>query len=92
MSKKLVYFCLPDVQELKALLTEHKKKSNSLFVATWSISELPNSIRDLILPQIIDFSSFLIAYQDRFGGINNLNYFKNWQDTNEVITWHSSKI
>jgi hypothetical protein len=84
--------CLSDVRELKDLLAEHKEKSNSIFITTWSISESPISIRELILPQIIDFSSFLIAYQDRFGGINNLDYFKNWQDTYKVVTWYSSKI
>ena len=84
--------CLSDVRKLKDLLAEHKEKSNSIFITTWSISESPISIRELILPQIIDFSSFLIAYQDRFGGINNLDYFKNWQDTYKVVTWYSSKI
>jgi len=84
--------CLSDVRELKALLAENKEKSNSIFVTTWSMSESPIGIRDLILPNIIDFSSFLIAYQDIFGGINNLDYFKNWQNIRTDVKWHSSKI
>lgn len=84
--------CLSDRQELNALLAERKEKSNSIFIATWSISESPISIREVILPQISDFSLFLVAYQDRFGGINNLDYFKNWQDTYKDVMWYNSKI
>ncbi len=84
--------CLSDIRELKALFAENKEKSKSVFIATWSISESPISVRELILPHIIDFSSFLIAYQDIFGGTNNLDYFRNWQNAHTDVTWHSSKI
>ena len=84
--------CLSDTQQLKALLTNHITASNSIFVATWSISESPIAIRDSVLPLISEFTSFLIAYQDRFGEVNNVDFFDSWKNTHGAVTWHGWRI
>lgn len=50
---------------------------NKTFVATWSISEAPIRIQEAILPLTRHFDFFLIAYQDRFGEVNNLEFLVN---------------
>jgi len=84
--------CLSDIQQLIASLTDHSGARNSLFVATWSISESPISIRDSVLPLTSDFQSFLIAYQDRFGEVNNVDFFDNWKETIRNVAWDSWPI
>ena len=84
--------CLSDIQQLNVLLADRIEASNSMFIATWSISESPITIRDSVLPLTSKFKSFLIAYQDRFREANNVDFFSNWKDNNRVVTWHSWRI
>lgn len=79
--------CLSDIERLKTLLADHLEMSNSLFVATWSISEVPILVRDLVFPLTSMFGSFLISYQDRFGEVNNVEFFRRWKETYKDITW-----
>ena len=57
---------------------KHTQTNNKMFLATWSISETPVEIRNMIFPLVSDFHSFLIAYQDKFEEVNNLDYFSLW--------------
>ena len=81
--------CVSDIQHLVPLLTNHLKPKHSMFIATWSLSESPINIRESILPLTSEFESFLIAYQDRFGEVNNTDYFDNWKETTKNVVWHS---
>lgn len=69
--------CLSDAEKLRTALAEFG--GNKLFVATWSISETPLSIRNSILSAVSKFDYFLIAYQDQFQEVNNLHYFDSWK-------------
>jgi hypothetical protein len=84
--------CLSDSKLLSALLTECRENSESLFIATWSLSESPVAVREMILPLSSNFYSFLIAYQDRFGEVDNLDFFSKWKDTVRGVDWHSWPI
>jgi hypothetical protein len=84
--------CVSEIQELRALLTHHVEANNAMFVATWSISEAPFKTRSLILPLISKFSLYLIAYQDRFGEVNNLDFFNNWKEGLRNVVWHNWRI
>jgi hypothetical protein len=84
--------CVSDIQQLITLLTDHSEARNTMFIATWSISESPISIRDSILPLTSEFQSFLIAYADTFGEVNNVDFFNNWKETIRNISWHSWRI
>jgi hypothetical protein len=84
--------CVSDIQHLIALLADHIEARNTMFIATWSISESPISIRDSVLPLTSEFQSFLIAYQDSFGEVNNVDFFANWQETIRNVAWHSWRI
>jgi hypothetical protein len=84
--------CVSDIQKLMALLTDHIEAKDTMFIATWSISESPVSIRNSVLPLTSEFQSFLIAYQDRFGEVNNVDYFGNWKKTTRNVAWHSWRI
>jgi len=83
--------CLSDIQYLKLIL-EDRIEAKNIFIATWSISESPISIRETVLPLVSDFHSFLIAYQDRFGEVNNLAFFDKWKETIRNVAWHSLQI
>jgi len=84
--------CVSDIADLPAALTDHRQINSNLFLATWSISESPMRIRESILPLVSDFQSFLIAYQERFGEVDNLEFFDNWKQTLGNVIWHNWPI
>jgi len=84
--------CISDLEKLKAVLSGHIEVSNSLFIATWSISEVPISLRNAILPPISPFKGFLIAYQSQFREVNNIDFFRNWRETQKDSEWHDWRI
>jgi hypothetical protein len=83
--------CVSDNSILESILVDCANE-NKLFIATWSMSETPSSVRDTILSLVSDFQSFLIAYQDRFGEVNNLGYFDRWKETVKNVFWHNWQI
>jgi hypothetical protein len=56
-----------------------KKNITSLFVANWSISEMPIYLRNKILNKKKNFLNSIISFQEKFENINNKNYFLNYQ-------------
>lgn len=84
--------CVSDIHQLKTILGDIPTSKKSLFLATWSISEAPIGVRDAVLPLVADFQSFLIAYQDRFEEMNNIDFFENWKDGAKNINWHSWRM
>ena len=55
------------------------RNSNSLFIANWSISEMPIILRNNILNKIKNFSNSIISFQEKFENINNKNYFAKYK-------------
>ncbi len=63
----------------------------SLFVATWSLSETPLSVRTAIEPILGNFSYILIAYQRKFGSQDNVAYFTRLQNTLTQFDWRHTE-
>jgi hypothetical protein len=84
--------CISDLELLRTVLENHDDFSNSMFVATWSISETPANLRGLILSLLRKFKGFLIAYQDQFGEVNNIGFFRNWINTQNDVKWYNWQI
>jgi hypothetical protein len=57
----------------KKLLTNN---GSSLFIANWSISEMPLKLREKIFKYIFNVNYILLSFQDKFENINNIKYFK----------------
>ena len=53
-----------------------KLKSGSVFIANWSLSEVPINLRNKFLGIINSHNYILISFQEHFEDINNLFYFK----------------
>jgi hypothetical protein len=80
--------CLSELAQLNAILSNDPTEKNSMFVATWSISEIPFYLRNEVLPMVAKFKAFLIAYQDQFEEVNNTEFFSNWRETfDKEIVW-----
>jgi len=47
---------------------------SALFIATWSFSEMPIELREQLLNHMI-FDYCIIAFQEEFDGIDNIDYF-----------------
>lgn len=74
------------------LYTAEYPAEKSLFIATWSLSEAPYSIRDTLLPLITDFQSILIASQMKIRDLDNVAYFQGWQDYLSDMEWHRRDV
>ena len=61
----------------KQIKKYHKKNSNYLFIANWSISETPLQFRKNFEEIIKKSKYILIGFQESFENINNLKYFSN---------------
>ena len=57
-----------------------KNFKDSLFIANWSLSEVPLSLRNKISMLIENFEYIMIGFQENFEDIDNLKYFKNLQE------------
>jgi len=69
-------------------LSQPRARRKSLFIATWSMSETPLSIRQQFLPYTENYDAYLIAYQSRFGEVDNCQFFRDWQEkTASTIRW-----
>jgi hypothetical protein len=51
------------------------KKSKTLLIANWSLSEMPLKLRNSFLNLIFKIPFILISFQDKFENINNYKYF-----------------
>jgi len=84
--------CISDLEQLKAILSNHIEVNDSVFIATWSISEAPIAIRNSIMALLSPFKGFLISYQDWFQEVNNVDFFENWKAAQGDIEWHQWEI
>jgi hypothetical protein len=85
--------CISKIEDLQIILKNSDiNQSNSLFLGTWSISETPVNLREIIFPLVKDFSSFLIAYQNNFCNVDNIDYFDNFRKQHKNISWNNWEI
>lgn len=81
--------CVSNLDEFRQALPPSGQ--DALFLATWSLSESPVSVREKILPLVDEFDAYLIAYQDEFGQVDNLAFFSAWKNQ-KPKTWHGFPI
>jgi hypothetical protein len=84
--------CVSDVDDLRRTLRNQMDQKNAMFLATWSLSECPVSLRNSILPLVSEFQTFLITYQDTFGEVDNREFFYNWMQTIADAGWNAWQI
>jgi len=66
--------------------------NKGLFIGTWSISEVPLYFRTEIFKRIGDPDYFLLAYQNNFEEVDNVKYFKSFQDEKKNYLWYDFEI
>jgi hypothetical protein len=59
-----------DLNEIESI------NANSLFIATWSLSETPLELRASIEDEVKKCRYIFIAFQEFYGSISNLTYFQ----------------
>jgi hypothetical protein len=71
-----------------------QETQNSLFIATWSLSETDLAFRERImsLPAIGGAAAYLIAYQRDFEGVDNPRFFDAWREKMGTVSWLHSEI
>lgn len=86
--------CISDLHQLRGALASYRGVNNSLFIATWSVSEVPVELREVFLDLVSPFNAFLIAYQKRFAQTDNVSFFRKWRErrSQQNTRWFDWKI
>jgi len=85
---------MTSVEDLKDI----KAYKDSLLIATWSLSEVPIRLRNLVLRQVDTFNYYLITYQilnpphDNRDYVHNIKYFKEWRELKPEFEWSDWEI
>jgi hypothetical protein len=80
---------ISDVEQLIELTRSLRTLSpRALFVATWSLSETSVAFRREVLKIVELFDCVLIAYQEKFGEVDNHRFFADWKNTKRKVQWH----
>jgi hypothetical protein len=87
-------YCDSNSNELIAFLEEAIPIDNSrnLFIATWSLSESPMNTRTKFEKIMEKFDYFLMGYQDKFGEVDNKEYFNKIKKSRKDIEWYDWPI
>ncbi|MBT9169366.1 MAG: hypothetical protein DDT19_02725 [Syntrophomonadaceae bacterium] len=83
-------FCISDLDALQTMTPV--SGDNSLFIATWSLSESPIHVRAKVVPFLQRYGAFLLAYQELFGEVDNVKYFSGLGEDREGIQWSMCQI
>jgi len=85
-------FCTSSFEEANHAFQKGTDIEGSLYIATWSLSETPQNIRDLNMNFVTQSGSKLINFQDAFHGIDNLAFFENFLNNRTETNWKLWKI
>ncbi len=66
--------------------------SIDIFLATWSISEAPIEVRELVFDTVKNPKYYLIAYRDCFEGVDNKLYFNDFCNKHSDYLWNLQEI
>ena len=66
-----------DLSELERQIAALPPAAWSMFVACWSLSETPLALRERIRPLVGRIGRYAIVYQERYGEVDNVEYFAN---------------
>jgi hypothetical protein len=66
-----------DLTALERVVASLPADAWSMFVACWSLSETPFALRERIRPVVQRLGRYAIVYQERYGEMDNVDYFTN---------------
>ncbi len=78
-------YLVTDTARLKQV--SPKPGSSSLFVATFSLSESPDQLRQDILSLMQDCHYYLFAYQSKFDEVDNIAFFEEYAQKMSDVRW-----
>jgi hypothetical protein len=84
--------CISEPGQLERVLQLLRPTASSLFLATWSLSETPLDVRSWLVPLLTTFRSFLLAFQDAFGEVDNLSFFRDFVQRSTHVRWRQWPI
>ena len=84
--------CVSSIDDLCMLTERIDDKQSALFLATWSLSELPIAVRAPILPLLMNMGNVLVGYQERFGQVDNHLFFTDWVKARPGIPQGKNRI
>jgi hypothetical protein len=66
------------VSELETACDLMRSARSDIFIATWSLSEAPQAVREQVMREFVTVAYLLIAFQGNFGEVDNDRFFRDW--------------
>jgi hypothetical protein len=85
-------YCISDLDKFQEVASKRTQIGKSIFVAIWSLSECPLGLREKVKRTVDNVDYYLFGYQEKFGEIQNIEFFQNWRIGHNEIEWHHEKI
>ena len=79
--------CVFSVEDLRQALADVRPGGRNLFLATWSLSEAPVAVRDMVSKLLDPFCHFMLAAQDTFQEVDNVAYFTHFMEQHVDVQW-----
>ena len=79
--------CISSFKQLSAILESLEEDENTLFIANWSISEAPISLREKIFDKLQNCQYIFVAYQSGFRDIDNTLFFNELAKEKTEFHW-----
>lgn len=83
--------CIHNVNFYNNLEEYFTKERSGTFIALWSMSETDQEVRDFFMEKA-NFDNYLFAFGKEFFGIENYEYFEEFQRQRPELTWEKNKI
>lgn len=84
-------FTISDLETFRRLV-QARSSGDCAFIAAWSLGETPIELREQILPEVSHFDAFLLGYTERFSGIDNQRFFREWRSRISGCTWYDVEL
>lgn len=87
--------CISNLNDARKIMSQLDGASSSterLFLATWSFSESPVELRSSFNELLPKFGSISLAYQNQFSGVDNCDWFQQFQATLGHLSWQGGHI
>ncbi len=80
--------CVSTVETVEKIVNSREEEKLSMFIGMWSISETPFKERKAFSDMFSEFDLFLIAFNEKFGDIDNEEYFKDIVSSDNNVKWN----
>jgi len=84
--------CVSEYKEIEMIFDSSQNDENKLFVASWSLSEAEDEIKNYIENNTRNYDAYLIGWSQYLNEQNNIDFFNKFKANRRNLEWVDIKI